>query len=92
MKIRFCFLSLLIFFLIQTAIAATCTSDVLIEMRDQVEQYGSITTTDGIQLTSINRILREDGGMCSGYGYYHEDFRGKMFWEKGNWRNTLHHA
>lgn len=92
MKIKFCFFSLLTFFFVQASIAATCTSDAEVEMAEVIKQQGSITTKDGILLTGINRVLREANNMCSGYGYYHEDQKGKMIWAKGNWRATIHHA
>lgn len=90
MKIRLFFLSLLTFLLVPISVAATCTSDVIIEMKDEIKQHGSITTIDGLHLTNINHIFREFENMCSGNGYYNQELKGKMFWAKGNWRTTIH--
>ena len=77
---------------ISSAYAGPCLND-MNQMKQQIAQYGSISTPDGrYRFDNVTDAKPEKGAICSAKAY-----RGAMFvcninWNKLNWGNTFHCA
>lgn len=67
--------------------ANSCSEDVL-EMDDQIAQYGSITTVDQYYITQLKSI--SGSGTCTASGYWLGQFVCPLTWEMHNWGDTVH--
>lgn len=92
MKIQSLFVALFTGLSINAVYAGPCLND-MNQMKQQIAQYGSISTPDHRnRFDNVSDAKPEKGSICSAKAY-----RGGMFvcminWTKSNWGNTFHCA
>ncbi|MHB1949716.1 MAG: hypothetical protein ACYCQI_16580 [Gammaproteobacteria bacterium] len=70
------------------AFAESCFDDAM-QMRDQILQYGSITTSDYFQLNNVSSVTVTGETSCQAKGYHFGRFICKISWTLSDWGNTV---
>ena len=67
---------------------ADCLKDAM-QMNEQIQHYGSLSTTNAALIDNIQHVQPAANNMCEADGYHSSIHQGRLSWAKGDWGNTL---